>query len=250
MTKPSRSKTYGATIQVPKAAGLIAATLRAQIVRGIIGEGEALPTETDLMEQFGVSRPTLREALRVLESEALISVHRGVNGGARAHRMTADVVSRYAGMLLQSRGTTVADVYEAQSTFEPACVRKLAETRSDETLRVLRSDLEQERRALRDGDDAASRIGFHHLLISLSGNQTLLVLSEQISYVLQAAAAVSYPVGVEQHRALADHEEVVERIAERDGDGAYALWRMHLEDATRRALGQPGGDQKVVDILS
>src|SRR5439155_5195777 len=64
-------------VRVPKTAELVAAHLRRQIVRGELKEGDALPPETALMEQFNVSRPTLREAFRVLESEALITVRRG-----------------------------------------------------------------------------------------------------------------------------------------------------------------------------
>ncbi|EIV96383.1 transcriptional regulator, partial [Frankia sp. QA3] len=62
----------GRHVRVPKTAELVAAHLRRQIVRGELHEGDALPPEAVLMEQFGVSRPTLREAFRVLESEALI----------------------------------------------------------------------------------------------------------------------------------------------------------------------------------
>ena len=68
---------FAAPVKVPKTAELVAAQLRRQIVRGDLREGDALPPEATLMEQFAVSRPTLREAFRVLESEALISVRRG-----------------------------------------------------------------------------------------------------------------------------------------------------------------------------
>src|SRR5207245_2326520 len=62
----------GRQVRVPKTAELVARSLRRQIIRGELGQGEALPSESALMEQFGVSRPTLREAFRVLESESLI----------------------------------------------------------------------------------------------------------------------------------------------------------------------------------
>ena len=84
MDEAVRVVDVAAPVKVPKTAELVTAQLRSQIVRGDLREGDALPPEATLMTQFGVSRPTLREAFRVLESEALISVRRGARGGARA----------------------------------------------------------------------------------------------------------------------------------------------------------------------
>ena len=106
-------------VHVPKAAELVAASLRRQIVRGQLKEGDALPHESVLMETFAVSRPTLREAFRVLESEQLIRVRRGAHGGARVHVPDSDVAARFTGFVLQHRGATVADVLEARALIEP-----------------------------------------------------------------------------------------------------------------------------------
>jgi len=80
----------GAAREVPQR---IADELRALIVSGELSDGESLGREPDLVERFGVSRPSLREALRILEAEGLITVERGVRGGVVAHepdqRMTA-----------------------------------------------------------------------------------------------------------------------------------------------------------------
>ena len=64
------------------------------------------------MQRFGVSRPTLREALRVLEGESLLSIQPAPRGGARIHTPDGDAAARYAGLALQFRGATVADVYD------------------------------------------------------------------------------------------------------------------------------------------
>ena len=79
------------------------------------------------MGQFGVSRPTLRKAFRILEAEDLISVKRGSRGGARVTQPSLSVAARYVGLLLQVQGTTIADVYEARMVLEArACARLLA----------------------------------------------------------------------------------------------------------------------------
>jgi DNA-binding GntR family transcriptional regulator len=66
----------GSQLRVPKAAELLAARIRGQIIRSELKEGDALPAESELMETFGVSRPTLREAIRVLEMESLLRMRR------------------------------------------------------------------------------------------------------------------------------------------------------------------------------
>ena len=236
-------------MQVPKAADLVADSLRRQIVRGTIGDGEELPPEAILTAQFGVSRPTLREALRVLETEGLIRVRRGARGGATAHRMSPDLVSRYAGLLLQSRGATLADVYHAQITFEPASVREVAETRSDESLLELRDLLEREREAIHLPDKQMERIEFHSRLIEISGNQTLILLSEMISAVLREATAINVPIGPDHSVSHAYHEQLVELIAQRDGQAAQTLWEHHLREATGRSLERSGDNVRLVDLL-
>ena len=71
----------GAIVRVPKAADLVADHLRRQIIRGDLAADEPLPAEAELMQIYNVSRPTLREALRILEHDELIVVKRGRAAG-------------------------------------------------------------------------------------------------------------------------------------------------------------------------
>src|SRR3982074_3021475 len=105
-------------VRVPKTAELVAAYIRRQIVRGEISEGDALPSETILMGELAISRPTLREAFRILESEGLIDVRRGARGGARAQVPRHDIAARYTGLVLQHRGVTLAEVLDARVIVE------------------------------------------------------------------------------------------------------------------------------------
>src|SRR5262249_30225528 len=117
-------------LHVPKMAEVIVERLRRQIVRGELVEGEALPSEQELQDRFGVSRPTLREAFRILESESLITIRRGARGGALVRVPNTDVAARYAAFILEYRGTTLADLYEARIVIEPAAVALLAAQRT------------------------------------------------------------------------------------------------------------------------
>jgi DNA-binding FadR family transcriptional regulator len=76
-------------IRVPKTAELVAAEIRNGILDGSLRPGNRLPSESTLMSSFGVSRPSLREALRLLEAEELVDIRRGVHGGAVVRRPSA-----------------------------------------------------------------------------------------------------------------------------------------------------------------
>src|SRR5205814_3603635 len=96
----------------------IADELRALIVSGELSEGDSLGHEPDLVERFGVSRPSLREALRILEAEGLISVIRGALGGVVVHVPDERLAAKTAALVMQTRNVTLADVYEARCIIE------------------------------------------------------------------------------------------------------------------------------------
>jgi DNA-binding FadR family transcriptional regulator len=245
----------GTKVRVPKSAELVATSLRQQIVRGELVEGDGLPSEAVLMGQFGVSRPTLREAFRVLESEQLITVHRGVRGGARVHVPNGDVAARYAALVLQHRGTTLQDVYLARSVIEPACVRILAERRTAKDLKTLKAVLAAAQANVDAPGVSPEVTQFHQLIVELAGNQTLIVLTGMVQHILELAAMnrVTAPESaIAGKRALRKgvsvHEQLVALIEQRDADGAEKLWARHLEETASYVLAGISG-KTVLDLL-
>ena len=132
------------SLREPKMADRVATVLRRMFIRGEITEGTMLPPESELMERFGVSRPTLREAFRVLESESLIQVQRGVRGGARVTRPRRETLARYAGLILEYEGVTLKDVYDARMTLETPMVVQLAKDRNPAVIAELEKIVERE----------------------------------------------------------------------------------------------------------
>src|ERR1700755_1811920 len=117
----------GSPTRSPKTAELVAGALRRMVVDGQLKDGDFLPNEAELMAHFAVSRPTLREAVRVLESERLVEVRRGSRTGARVRVPGPEIVARPAGLLLELSGATISDVMTARSGVEPMAVRLLTE---------------------------------------------------------------------------------------------------------------------------
>lgn len=243
-------------IRVPKMAELIADSLRRRIIRGELKEGDTLPPESALMEHFGTSRPTLREAFRILESESLISIRRGARGGARVHVPSSDVAARYVRLVLEYRGTTLGDVHDALLVLEPACVAVLAQKRTKAQLAELREVL-RAAEAMSDDLDLLIRAQteFHSRIIQMVGNNTLALMSSILRDIIDRANWATFgrhtetltnikatQLGLKAHSRLLDHLEAKDAIA------AEAIWRKHLEAAGEYYVG-PKAARSLLDAV-
>jgi DNA-binding FadR family transcriptional regulator len=220
----------------PKMSEMVAADLRTRILRGDLKPGDSLASEAALMEDHGVSRPTLREALRLLEAEQLISVRRGSHRGPVVRLPDTQVTARAFAMLLQLRHATLADIYRFRMIFEPGAARLVAETATDVEIATLRTTLEEESQAL---DDWAAFTfvswRFHSELIALSRNVTMSVVAETLQHVsgrYAFEALAGSPDRVQAgERSMKAHHRLVDLIAARRGAEAERFWQRHMTAA-------------------
>jgi len=234
------------TVRVPKTAELVAHQLRRQIVLGELRSGDALPPEATLMIEFAVSRPTLREAFRVLESEGMISVQRGSRGGARVRAPSGDFVARYVGIVLEHRGATLADLSTARAILEVACVETIAgRDNHDDVARLLESVALAE--DLRDPiAQLEAQHHFHELLVTLAGNHTIELLHGALQQVMDRAGllrAVTGMPGADTGREVGAraHRRLVELLEQRDIEAVGALWVRHIEQTSHYLEDADGG---------
>jgi DNA-binding FadR family transcriptional regulator len=232
-------------LRMPKAAALAAARVRHRIVRGELKADDALPPESELMRQFGISRPTLREALRILEAEGLISVRRGARGGPRVQAPSPEAAVNYVGLLLEYNQTSLADVLQAQAVLEVGAVRALAEGTTRAVLKTLDTLLEQEEAAIGDVDRfSAAAAEFHSQLIELAGSQTLALMGHMLAKIIMrhgvvvASVQPSGSAGVPgwQTKSHEIHRAVVDLIKSRDAKRAAHLWAAHCKANMRATL--------------
>src|SRR5262245_13887899 len=161
-----------------KLSHFIARDLRGLILRGVLEPEQALPSESDLLQTFEVSRNTLREALRILESESLIEIKRGRAGGAIVRRPHPHSVARYVSLLLQVRGATVAEIQETRLMLEPGGAARLVEDKTAGSLEALAALQEGEQELVDDAEQFVSALSrFDHSVFELAGNKTISVLS-------------------------------------------------------------------------
>ena len=264
---PQSAATRSAAGKRPKAAETVAAELRHQIVSGRLKPGDKLHPENALQTEFAISRPTMREALRILESESLIAISRGKHGGARVIPMDLTGAASQVGVHLQIAGTTLQDVWLARTIIEPPAAGLLAAQRKPAALLELEANI------------AAARVAAQHDLIryaDLSAEFSMLIAKHCGNKTLHLLAALIYDIIRRQH------EDVTARTSDKPGVGklreesiksremAVALmrsatpavvesfWRTHLErmrdlvlaayqgPMTIAVLNQPVGKQRPI----
>ena len=237
-------------IALPKMAELVAERIRGQIARGEFNPGDSLPSETELMTQFGVARPTMREAIRILESESLISTRRGAQSGPKVRAIDVAVLGRRAGLLLQMSGATMDDLYQAQAVIEPKAAALAAKRRTKADLATLRELIDRARNVTDVADFGPIAVEFHIGIVRASKNKTLTMIAE----MLHALALDLYrerltllrPIGEKVRAASIElYEHVVERLEARDADGAEKVWGEE-RTALEAALGRTASDQGVM----
>jgi GntR family transcriptional regulator, transcriptional repressor for pyruvate dehydrogenase complex len=231
----------GGSIRSPKTAELVAGTLRRMVVDGQLKEGDFLPNEAELMAHFGVSRPTLREAVRVLESERLVEVRRGSRTGARVRVPGPEIVARPAGLLLELSGATIADLLTAKAGIEPLAARLLAESGSPDAFDELEQLLEQLVAEGHQSPRLAESTGLFHLrVVQLSGNETLAIVAGMLHEITVRHTAFVFkerrPVSkADFEKLIRSYHKLLQFLRAGDAAGAETHWRKHL-DTTRELL--------------
>lgn len=214
---------------------LVSDDIRRQVVNGELKPGELLPSESALLEMYGVSRPTLREAMRILQAESLITTRRGAKGGVVIQAPDPEVVYRQAGVVLLMQGASLGDVYRARAVIEPPAARLLAE-KNDPAVVAELTELIDQSSGLEDlaegfGDLAGA---FHRRVVELCGNQTLAFVAGLLTSVtdetyrrltqsLHGEALVA-----EVQKAVRSWRKLVRLIEAGDGPGAEDHWRSHM----------------------
>lgn len=245
MSQAPASEWRVSRVRLPKTAEVVAQVLRRQIATGQLQENDALPPESELLKHFGVSRQTIREALRILESERLLTIRRGAAGGPRVCAPSRNTAAKVASLVLEYEGADLADVYQALGLIDGLAIAQLAGRRGKVDLRGLRAELDACAAALDEGDRLAfSRaiLSAEDLLVELTGNVTLSLFHSMAASVIKAAALdasrLDYDPLPELREARLNYHairDIVDRIEAGDAEGAGAIWRRHSGRA-RKAL--------------
>lgn len=269
-TATRATATRTAAAKRPKAAEVVAAELRRQIVTGRLKPGDKLHPENVLTTEFEISRPTLREALRLLENESLITISRGKHGGARVSSIDLSAAARQVGVFLQIEGATLQDVWLARTVIEPPAAALLAARRDPVAFAALEANIEEAREAaqhdlIRYADLSAE---FSLLITRHCGSKTIHLMASLIYDIIRrqhehVTERTSSRSSVDQLRqqSIASRAKALALLRKGTPAAAERFWRAHLEHMrdlvmaaykgpmTIDVLNQPAGKQRPIGNL-
>ncbi|MGJ9411773.1 FadR/GntR family transcriptional regulator [Aeromicrobium sp. CF4.19] len=234
--EPAGGRSALALQRVRPAYEQVAEQLRRQILDGSLRAGDRLPPETQLLEMFGVSRSTLREALRALAARDLVHTTRGVAGGTFVSQVNASHVRSYLeaslGLMSGSDALSVQELLEARETLEVPAARLAASRATPAQIDGLRAaagrETAHEMVKERFEERFEERKTFHTLLVEASGNRLLAMMNEPNFRILGSKFRRS-DVSNDVWRSIdVDHVEIADHVAAGDGDAAAQAMHGHL----------------------
>jgi DNA-binding FadR family transcriptional regulator len=221
-------------IVVPKTSDVLAGELRRQILGGSLAPGASLPAERDLVVQTGLSRGSVREALRILEAEGLVSTRPGRLGGSIARQPGDESLAKYISLFVHGRGITLLSLLQTREAVEPSLAALAAQNRSDEELQHLLDITQRVESAYADTPlYLRENVSWHCAIAAASHNELLRAFMVAISSMVYKASAIEN-FATEEVRSvvLKAHRRIFEAIAAQDAAAAERRMARHLAALT------------------
>ena len=223
-------------VSVGRMSEVIVDKIRELMREGQLKPGDRLPPERELCERFGVSRVTMREALRMLESAGLVEIRVGARGGAFVTAPTSNWVGEGLADLLTLSVISAADVTEVRMVLEVGIVPLVCERATEEDFAALEKICQRSEDALRDGEYSMDiSLEFHTRVAQATHNPAVQMLVESfrgpILMSLQEAREAAPEMG---GLGTKEHERFIEAIRRRDAEAASRIMREHLERTAHR----------------
>lgn len=207
-----------------------------QIMSGRLGAGDPLPTETELAEQFGLARHTVREGLRILEESGLVGREAGRRLFVKEPHYS-DLAPRASRALIMQR-VTFEELWEVSMSLEPSAAARAAGQIDAAQLEALEDNYRRMEEALAAGQSIiALDVAFHTLVAEIAGNKALLLAREPISQLFYPALAklFAHPLNCETgpHRLIAAHRHIIDALRAHNAGQAELWMRRHMVDFRR-----------------
>lgn len=218
-------------VSIDRASRVIVDQIKAHIRDGSLSPGDRLPNERDLCQQFGVSRVTVREALRVLEATGLIQVRLGAQGGSFVTAPSVELVGDNLAQLITLSPVTAAAATEARQIFEVSILPLILERATPEDISDLRSLVSASAQSKTKGFYSTEiSAAFHVRLAGCTHNPAIEALMQSfhgpLISSLREAQSVAPQMGI---KGVEEHSQLVDAIESRDLDRAREILEAHLQ---------------------
>ncbi|MBI4962269.1 MAG: FadR family transcriptional regulator [Desulfomonile tiedjei] len=223
-------------IRLERISEKVAGQLKKAISDGVLRVGERLPSERELAEQMGVSRPSIREAIQQLELLGIVETVHG--GGSVVKNLTEQEISKPMEIVLRDDRQRVLELTEVRAFMEAWAARQAAKNRTDEELRLIRGFLEEMERDLEKGQIRPEIDFKFHAEIAAATHNTIFVhlienIHELISYSVKVHREQVFLTRESQETIFKHHLKVFKAIQDQDAEAAEAAMREHLNFVVR-----------------
>ena len=210
--------------------------IRALIRTEQLRPGDRLPSERDLGERMGVSRVTVREALRVLEASGLVQIRVGARGGAFVTTPSSSTIGSGLAELISLSPLTAAEVTEARQIVELGIIPQVVERATEEDIAELRTMVKGHQSALRKGEYGMPMSAAFHVRVAACTHNTAIEMLVHSFHgpLLMSLREAQVAAPLMGHKGTSEHRDYVEAIAVRDADLATEIMRTHLNRTARR----------------
>ncbi len=213
-----------------KASIQIISQIRGLILAGKLCPGDRLAPESILAEQFGVSRQTLKEALRTLEYMGLVKIKKGVSGGAYVMEMDKEIMREVLASFLFFKNLTIQNLSEVRKIVEPYTARVAAERMSEKDLEKIGMLLREDRlQVIRyDAKDRKIDMDFHRSIAGATGNPILELVVDFIETVMMDLKSVIKPSTSFSTIVLEGHKKIYKALRDKNPVKASEEMQNHL----------------------
>src|SRR5574341_883957 len=225
-------------VRTSRASEDIVQQIKAQIFAGQIVPGHRLLTEMELTEQFRVSRTTVRDALRVLESQGLIDIKVGAGGGAFVAAPSTQPVSDSLTNMLRMHKSSIKELVEARLVVETSIVALAARRATAADLRAMEQAIAAARAGLVANDPyfMPHSVAFHIALAEAAKNEVLLSTVNSFRSLFYETLEKLFPAPDMAQRAIEDHQKILDAVKVRDAERPQQIMRVHLLYFEARAV--------------
>jgi GntR family transcriptional repressor for pyruvate dehydrogenase complex len=212
----------------------IVAQIREELAEGLLKAGDQLPSERELSERFQVSRASVREAIRALESLGLVKIRSG--DGTYVASSLQTLLSPLTSVILQQKDVLL-DIFEARQIIEPEMAALAARRANPEEVQQMAAILEDQTRQIADGGSGVEAdSAFHSMLAQAAKNKVILKLNDSIVDSLRETRERSLQTQGRPARSLAGHQKILEAIRAQDPAKARRAMLEHLRAIERNVL--------------
>jgi GntR family transcriptional repressor for pyruvate dehydrogenase complex len=221
------------SIKKPSLSKEVERQLKQSIHAGVYGPGDKLPAERELVEQFEVSRATVRDALKNLQSMGLIEIKRGINAGAYVLAPNPLPITQSFENLIQMKKVSFAHLIEIRLFIEPNVTASAAARRTPEDIAMLTGllDRAEQRLATNVKEARLINVRFHDKVAKITANPLIIFLSQSITQVCSASLIKMTQDAVDAATVkglIGKHRSILQSIIDRKPGEAFDKTKLHL----------------------